>query len=1470
MLGFCFIGNWAIGQETMHQVTVDSTTNGSISIEPPLPEDGRVPAGTKLKLTATPSDDYAVDSVYYSVPGRWGAMYHESLTGEFEVVVDQDKHLGASFIKSDEVDHVQVTHNVVYAQPGKKPLKYDVYSPTDAKRLPIIVIIHGGGWSTNDEDIMRGLARELTKGGKFVVASLDYRWIGDADGDDAPNSMADLIEDVFGGIAHIVEHAESYGGDPNRVGVTGDSAGGHLSAAASLLIDRIGDGGFGVEPGVFQFKPIYLPDGKTSVDIRQQLSTSIRAAAPSYGVFSSEGLGRFVQDLGDQASEAVAPQDNIPQASTRKVPQYLLRGTNDFLIRHEGVEAFVQTLEAKSQEAIYEQVDGAGHAFFDWKPNEQVKATFDKYGVPYAKKMRDFFEEYLYGAQDTSASAQESKPVVFTTQQDHQDMLDQLGITKLRPGRNSDANAPNGANYDEAQANPYPQLPEVLVTTAGEEVTTPEQWNETRRPELVRMLETHLYGRIPVTVPDVKWEVVETREVEAGGKPAIQKHIIGKVDNTACPEIEVNISMSLTLPRDAKGSVPVLITFGWTPFDPNPFARFIQHDGDDGPRPPSKRDLLIAAGWGCAMINPSTIQEDVGGWQSRRFQPEDAEPAGVGLTRGIIGLTNLGQPRQPDQWGSLRAWGWGASRALDYFEQVPEVDATRVGIAGVSRYGKAALVTMAFDERFAMGLIASSGAGGTALHRRNFGESLENLASSGAYHWMCGNYLQYAAEESSFGRKTPGDLPVDSHMMLALCAPRLTFISHGIPERGDAHWLDHQGSFMAAVAAQPVYRLLGAKDLGRSDDYLNEQMPEVNVDLLDGAVAWRQHDGGHTDGPNVEHFIRWAKSQWATKPRVEKPQAGVDDTTKRSLKEAVGDRFKLGVGVSHRILTNEGDAALIRKHFSILTPENCMKPQGIHPAEDEWNFDATDGFIDFARENRLEVVGHCLVWAKDDRTDPWMMEEDNRPVSRQSLLRRIETHVKTVVSRYGDAVTMWDVVNEAIGDTDGDLLRESVYSRTTGIDFIVTAFKAARAAAPDALLIYNDYNGHKPGKREKLIELLTKLKAAGAPVDAYGMQGHFELGDDSLPQLRETFDALRDLGLKVVVSELDIDVVKRGRWWAEDGKYRDELKSFDPYKDGLPAEIEQQTIDQYVALFQLFDEYSDVIARVSFWNLHDGQSWLNYFPWDRTNYPLLFDRDRQPKPAFDAVYELLNERESKNSNKTSSHDPWRPDDENSREAHRQLAAKTKQGKIDVYFQGDSITRRWAATDYPKLLSHWKKSFHGWNAANFAWGGDNTHHILWRMQNGELDGVSPKVLCLQAGANNLPWVGPANQSHVEDVVEGIQAIIGEFRGRFPDVPIVLTAMFPRDQNPALVDAIDAVNQKLQAISEADERIHWININKKLIDSEGKLLPNVSSDGIHLEEAGYQVWAAALRPALTQILGPASQIDHAPPPTGNPGL
>ena len=471
-------------------------------------------------------------------------------------------------------------------------------------------------------------------------------------------------------------------------------------------------------------------------------------------------------------------------------------------------------------------------------------------------------------------------------------------------------------------------------------------------------------------------------------------------------------------------------------------------------------------------------------------------------------------------------------------------------------------------------------------------------------------------------RYTPGQVYRPAHVVRNDVNPRP--LSTLVPSSGLIGCFSENGDKVMAVAWQPYQELflgvatcihsdfrIGGLDAGERKE-IRGKIYIVDADVEALVKRYEQDFPEHLKGEDT-HEKQESKPDISRSPHRDR----------RSLKEAVGARFKLGVGVSHVVLQNPVDAALIRQHFQILTPENCMKPQSIHPAEEEWSFEAADGFVGFARANNLEVVGHCLVWAKDDRTDRWMMEENGKPVSRETLLRRIETHVHTVVERYGDAVTMWDVVNEALADGDEGLLRDSVFSRTTGIDFIVTAFKAARAKDTDALLIYNDYNDHMPGKRKKVIQLLTQLKRKGAPVDAYGMQGHVELGDDSIPQLRETFDELRKLKIKVVVSELDIDVVTRSRWWADGGKYRDELAALDPYKDGLPKEIEQKQLEQYVELFKLFDENNDIIERVSFWNLHDGQSWLNYFPWRRVNYPLLFDRNRRPKPVFDAVYALL-------------------------------------------------------------------------------------------------------------------------------------------------------------------------------------------------------------------------------------------------------
>ena len=478
-------------------------------------------------------------------------------------------------------------------------------------------------------------------------------------------------------------------------------------------------------------------------------------------------------------------------------------------------------------------------------------------------------------------SSRYPKPVTFTTQQDHANMMQQLGIKKLRPGPSGNESAPNHANYDESIANPCPQLPDVLTTKNGTKVSNADAWLKQRRPEIAEDFEREMYGRLPKNIPNVTWTVKITDREFVGRIPVLAKQLVGHVDNSSYPLINVDINMVVVIPMNVKGPVPVLMMFSRptlpAPAQPSPddmeklnrafkemmikqdpslkeiFDRYPAYapvtrlpgpnffaPAPNGDSPPTEQ--LLAAGWGYAIIDPGSIQAD----------------NGAGLTRGIIGLVNKGQPRKPDDWGSLRAWAWGAARGLDYLETDTLVDAKKVGIEGVSRYGKAALVTLAFEPRFAVGLIGSSGKGGATLHRRVFGEAVESLTGSGEYHWMAGNYLKYGTEESSFGKKTGCDLPVDSHELIAMCAPRLTFISYGIPEKGDARWLDQQGSWMATVAAGSVFKLTGAKDLGVSNDYNTERMPAVLSGLLNGELAWRQHDGGHTDAPNFQVFIPWA------------------------------------------------------------------------------------------------------------------------------------------------------------------------------------------------------------------------------------------------------------------------------------------------------------------------------------------------------------------------------------------------------------------------------------------------------------------------------------------------------------------------------------------------------------------------------------------------------------------------------------
>jgi hypothetical protein len=464
----------------------------------------------------------------------------------------------------------------------------------------------------------------------------------------------------------------------------------------------------------------------------------------------------------------------------------------------------------------------------------------------------------------------------WTAEQDHQKMMDQLGIRKLRPGRSPDESDPNHANDDEQRANPWPIWPDFMTMHDGRKITTADQWWKQRRPEIVEDLEREVYGRVPKNAPKVTWRVTSTDPEFIAFKPVIARQVTGHVDNSADPEIAVDMQMMLGLPRNAKGPVPVLIMFGPARYpspsqpsadeaakldqilktlvaerDPSFAAVFKTHPGFElvkqpgfFPPPPSDERIteLIAHGWGVALLDPATIQPD----------------NGAGLRTGVIGLANQGAPRKLDDWGALRAWGWGASRALDYLQALPEVDAKHIGIEGVSRYGKAALVTAAFDPRFSMVLVGSSGKGGATPLRRNFGEASENLAGTSGYHWMAGNFLKYAASQARFRAKTPNDLSVESDALIALVAPRLAFISYGNPAAGDALWLDQQGSYMATISAGRAWILLGGHDLGRGNDYRTAVMPPIGTSLLDGELAWRQHEGGHTDAPNMKTFIEWA------------------------------------------------------------------------------------------------------------------------------------------------------------------------------------------------------------------------------------------------------------------------------------------------------------------------------------------------------------------------------------------------------------------------------------------------------------------------------------------------------------------------------------------------------------------------------------------------------------------------------------
>lgn len=420
-------------------------------------------------------------------------------------------------------------------------------------------------------------------------------------------------------------------------------------------------------------------------------------------------------------------------------------------------------------------------------------------------------------------------------EKEHRREMELLHLKALRSPRNAlDPDAPNAANYDPAKANPYPRKSDVLREEGGAEVTSPAVWWAERRPEIVKAAEDAIYGHMPDHVPGVTWKLTRTEHVRVGGIAAVTEHFVGHVDNSSYPAITVDFPMTLTLPANVKGRVPVIIEFGMGLHLPHSFHELLP--GYPTPPPlkgPKGNTRLLALGWGYANFDPMAVQAD----------------NAAGLTKGIIGLVNKGRPRSLSDWGALRAWAWGASQVLTFLRTQPHVAPDEIGVTGHSRYGKGAFVAMIFDKRFAIGYISSSGAGGAKLMRRDYGETIADIAAPNEFHWMAGNFLKYSAAPL-----TANDLPVDADDLIALCAPRPVFISAGNPTYGDA-WVDAQGQFKAAVGAGPAYALLGKKPL-QTDTF-----PPLGTALIEGDIGFRQHDYGHSAGeePNWPTFLKFAR-----------------------------------------------------------------------------------------------------------------------------------------------------------------------------------------------------------------------------------------------------------------------------------------------------------------------------------------------------------------------------------------------------------------------------------------------------------------------------------------------------------------------------------------------------------------------------------------------------------------------------------
>lgn len=423
-----------------------------------------------------------------------------------------------------------------------------------------------------------------------------------------------------------------------------------------------------------------------------------------------------------------------------------------------------------------------------------------------------------------------------------------LGIRALRVPKNAtQPGREDFANYDEDRANPYP-LPDLLSFRDGRKVATAADW-ERRRAEIKDVFDTEVYGRYPADIPRVTWAVEGIDALIIEGVPVRAKRLVGTVDNARYPAISIQIRMDVVTPAAAKGPVPVIIGGGAVPRPPAPGAAPLPGRGAPnpviaGPPTDSSARQLLEKGWGFAALNTTQVQAD----------------NGAGLTSGIIGLVNRGQPRSLTDWGVLRAWAWAQSRSMDYLVTDKDVDSRRVGVFGHSRGGKAALIALVDDPRFAIGFISSSGAGGANLFRRNYGELPENLCAPNEFHWMAGSFLKYCAADRSIN-----DLPADAHHFIALAAPRFLFIGGGAlilePANlmpGDA-WQDAKGMFMAGAAASPAWGFYGRTGMG------TDVMPAMETTLAAGNIGFRQHRYGHVATPNWSHFIAFAEKAFAAR-----------------------------------------------------------------------------------------------------------------------------------------------------------------------------------------------------------------------------------------------------------------------------------------------------------------------------------------------------------------------------------------------------------------------------------------------------------------------------------------------------------------------------------------------------------------------------------------------------------------------------